>query len=167
MTSSFSCTARITTGKRRERGRRDEGPGKKRDHRREAPQRADWQADLVFLPHFLQFQNMAMESSRRKVSGAHPPRRTPSATNRRLIAVAAFPAPRPGPAQEQQFDGKTVKRIEFIGLIRLTPEAVKAQMSLGRDVVLARSPPGRREAVVDRKIFLRSRRRASSRSRTA
>jgi outer membrane protein insertion porin family len=52
--------------------------------------------------------------------------------NRRLLIVGAalLCVALGAPAQDTQHDGKAVKRIEFIGLIRLTPEAVKAQMSL-------------------------------------
>ncbi len=77
--------------------------------------------------------------------------------NRRLLIVGAalLCAALGARAQDQQFDGKIVKRIEFVGLIRLTPEAVKAQMSLkeGRPFTrdLLQSDV---KLLVDHKIFL-------------
>ena len=77
--------------------------------------------------------------------------------NRRLLIVGAalLCAALEARAQDQQFDGKIVKRIEFVGLIRLTPDGVKAQMSLkegrpSRATLLQADI----KLLVDRKIFL-------------
>jgi outer membrane protein insertion porin family len=77
-------------------------------------------------------------------------------TRRLLILCAAlFCAPSVLPSQDQQYDGKIVKRIDFIGLVRLTPDGVKTQMGLKegrpftRDLLQADV-----KLLVDRKIFL-------------
>lgn len=48
-----------------------------------------------------------------------------------LLAVAIGITAAPARAQEaEQYNGRIVRKIEFLGLVRLTPDAVKARMKL-------------------------------------
>jgi outer membrane protein insertion porin family len=74
---------------------------------------------------------------------------------RLLIVGTALLAALQAPSQDKQYDGKVVKKIEFIGLIRLTPDGVKAQMSLkeGRPFS-AEALQADIKRLVENKIFL-------------
>lgn len=77
-------------------------------------------------------------------------------TRRLLILCAALLcAPCVLVSQDQQYDGKIVKRIDFIGLVRLTPDGVKSQMGLKEGRPFSRAMlQADVKLLVDRKIFL-------------